>query len=276
MSAGAVFTPEDFSIIKPIGEGTYSSVHLAKFKGEMRPGESEFLILKKISKARTQPYFIFAEKEAGKRLHHPHIVEMKASFEDADFVYVIQNYVKGLDLYKFFEQRSFEPLEEGRAKRLFKQLVSALSYSGKNSVSHRDLKLENIIISNPDTQDEKLTIIDFGLCGVDAESKVSDRWVGSPDYVAPEILLHEQYNPEKADTWSLGVLLFICLTGKLPFHKKKRYTMLRQKMHPEVTFPSDPSLSEEAKDLLRSLLQFHPEVRFDMREASQHEWFKDC
>ena len=184
-------------------------------------------------------------------------------------------------MYRYLEQKNFAAFSEKRCKRLFKQLVDALNYGSKRGINHRDLKLENLIIINPSNNaepnpEERLVIIDWGLCAVDAETKSSERWVGSPDYVAPEILLHETYVPEKADVWSLGVLLFILLTGKLPFHKKKRYSMLRIRQHPPVSFPLDAidKLSDDAKNLIERLLEFKTDARIDLAGILKHPWLR--
>ena len=216
-SSEIVYGIEDFPLVKPLGEGSYSSVYLASHRRLTNlPNQSEELVVvKKVNKSKSQAHFLHAEKEAGRRLHFPHIAEVRANFEDTEHFYFVMNYINGIDLYKFFEQRAFEPFSELRARRLFKQLVEALSYAQKRNVSHRDLKLgnfintahsdlpklENIMITNAAksdaelSNDEKLVIIDWGLCGVDEESKSSNRWVGSPDYVCPVRLYF--YSPFK-------------------------------------------------------------------------------
>jgi len=274
MSAGTLYCISDFKIIRQIGEGAYASVFLVEWANDKKAIDDCDMIMKRVLKAKSQPYFIYAEKEAGRRLNHPNIVKTIASFEDGEYFYLIQSFVAGKDLYKFFEDRHFGALSEERAKNLFRQLASGINYSNRSAVAHRDLKLENVIISDTESPKEKLTVIDFGLCGIDADSLKSEHWVGSPDYVAPEILLHEEYTSEKADTWSLGVLLFIFLTGKLPFHKKKRYSMLRMKQHPTLQFPSDVSISEEAKHLVNQMLQFQPQQRYTLTDVVNHPWLK--
>ena len=87
-------------------------------------------------------------------------------------------------------------------------------------------------------------------------------------------MLHEAYQPEKADVWSLGVLLFIFLTGKLPYQKKKRFSMLRLGQHPHVSFPESCKLSGDAKDLIDRALEFHPDSRMDLVGILNHPWLK--
>ena len=213
-------------------------------------------------------------QEASKRLHHPNIVDVRTSFEDKDFFYFVMNYLQGADMFRYLDSTAFAAMDETRTKKLFKQLVEALIYAAKRGVSHRDLKLENLIFLNPGTESEKLVIIDWGLAAVDNEFKQSERWVGSPDYVAPEVLLHRAYQPEKADVWSLGVLLFIFLTGKLPYNKKTRFAMLRNGQHPSVVFPAEAlkRLSGDARDIIEKCLTFDTNERHDLNGLLNHPW----
>ncbi len=157
MSAGSLYSLEDFKTIKQIGEGTYATVFLVQMSDERKMLGDEELILKKIPKARSQPYFIYAEKEAGRRLRHPNLVKTRCFFEDTENFYIVQQFVPGKDLYKFFEERQFQPLTEKRAKTLFRQLAEAISFSNKSGVSHRDLKLENLILSDEGNDRPKLS-----------------------------------------------------------------------------------------------------------------------
>jgi serine/threonine protein kinase len=145
-SSEIIYGIEDFPVVKPLGEGSYSSVYLATHKRitNLSNQPEELVVVKKVNKAKSQVHFLNSEKEAGRRLHHPNIAEVRANFEDSENSFFVMNYVNGIDMYKFFEQRAFTPFTESRGRKLFKQLVEALNYAQKRNVSHRDLKLGNV------------------------------------------------------------------------------------------------------------------------------------
>lgn len=257
---------KEFEVLDLIGEGSYAAVFKCRNSASMK---TQKVAVKRVSKEKTLKQFLDLELEANKRLNHENIVSTYSHFEDSSNLYLVQEYFKGENLFNYLEKRRFAPMDEKRGKLIFKQLLEALNYAHSKGVNHRDIKLENILYNE---SDGKVKLVDWGLCSID--TSLADQWVGSPDYVAPQILLHQPYNPELADCWSLGVILFILLTGKLPFNRKSRKEQLSLGNHPFVVFPSECGVSIEARDLIRSLLQFQSENRMNLQKTLSHIWLQ--
>jgi serine/threonine protein kinase len=181
----------------------------------------------------------------------------------------VTDYMKGSDLLNVMNVRghSFTELE---TKRVMTRLLMAVRHIHAAGVMHRDIKLENVLIDNcEDVTSVKLA--DFGfaaICDPSSAPSLKDVY-GTPQYVAPEIILaHSPMYGNKADMWSLGVLLFIMLTGMSPFSSKRFDDRSR------VPFgdPKCKHLSDGAKDLIRRLLKVDPAARLSAKDALAHPW----
>jgi len=127
---------------------------------------------------------------------------------------LVVEHLNGGDLYDYLEKRNFK-ISESRARELFAELTSALFYLHAFGVVHRDIKLENILMT--DTSNQAITKInDFGLAAILAPHERADEKVGSLNYAAPELLKGEPYD-KRIDIWSLGIVFFTLLVGYLPF-----------------------------------------------------------
>jgi len=258
-----------YSLIKRIGEGVFVEVYLATPKANQN---GEKFALKKLSK--NHPKFkkttVLREINAGKALHHESIIKFVESFETATSVYLVMEYFEGQDLYTLLEERSYKPYPEVSARDIFKQLLSALSYSHKTGIVHRDIKLENILMD----KNGKIRLIDFGLCdtALDSDRKVRlcQDSVGSPAYIAPEIMTAKPYNGFKADVWSSGVVLYALLFGRFPFSPIQYKHLVNGENIPLQFIESGASLG--VKVLLTSMLKLDPLLRASLSDVINHEW----
>lgn len=145
---------------------------------------------------------------------HQHIIKIKAVFDDADNIYLIQEYFNGNTLFKYLSKKS--RLSEKESIKVMSKVIESVQYLHSLSppILHRDLKPENILINN-----KELKIIDFGWSNVNDDFR--NTYCGTPDYLCPEMIMGTGHN-EKLDIWTLGVLLFELLIGCPPFTPKER------------------------------------------------------
>jgi calcium-dependent protein kinase len=210
-------------------------------------------------------------------LIHPNIVKIYEFYDIKDNYYLITEFCKYGELYNFIKFH----FSEKQICVLFYQVFSGLIYLHENSIIHRDIKLENILIDAIE-KDHITTepyfyikIIDFGTAKFFSKQKNEDQIIGSCYYIAPEVL-KQKYN-EKCDTWSAGVLLYMCLTKKAPFNGKNNDIILEKikEGNYDKTCRKLMEYSSEVRDLLSNLLEVNDKKRFSARQALNHPWFKN-
>ncbi|KAA8495405.1 CBL-interacting protein kinase 32 [Porphyridium purpureum] len=203
-------------------------------------------------------------------LSHPHIVRLKEVLSSSSKIYLVMELVVGGELTRFIsdvaKRQDWELM-----RKWFRQIVDALEYCHRRGVCHRDLKPENILIDDNDN----IKITDFGVAGirqnVQSDSGLAHTTCGSPFFVAPEVLSGQGYVGMKADSWSLGVLLYLMVFGVLPFMANDMAGLYQQLLHGRVVFPRQAPM--EVMDLILRLLERVPEHRLSMSEIKEHPWF---
>lgn len=155
-----------------------------------------------------------------------------------------------------------------------KQLLEALSYCHNNNISHKDLKPENILLENK-KDIESIKLIDFGTAQKFEKNKKMTTIIGTPYYVAPEVL-HGLYD-EKCDIWGAGVIMFILLSGVPPFNGPDDDTIMKAVSKGEYEFKAAKwkGISTHAKDLIDKMLMLDPDERITAKDALDHKWFKN-
>jgi len=200
---------------------------------------------------------------------HPYVVNLKNTYEDKDYVHIAMELCAGGELFdSIVEAGSFT---EKKAALIFRKMVEVVNHCHELGVMHRDLKPENFLLTSKGP-DGELKLTDFGL-GV--FFKPGERFrdlVGSPYYVAPEVL-RKNYSHE-ADMWSLGVILYILLSGLPPFWGDSEDQIFKMVLKGHVDFKTDPwpKLSEAAKDCVRRLLDQDPTRRATAAQILRHDW----
>lgn len=203
-------------------------------------------------------------------LKHPNIINFRDYFEDKESHYIVLDYIRGKDLLSFMQDRDFEPLSERAARSIFLQIIDAVEYCHERGVSHKDLKMENVMID----KQSRVSVIDFGLCEFLEKEGMSNAYVGTPEYVAPEVLQFIPFDPYKADVFTMGAILWCLLTGTLPFDLNARVELIKHGMKPEPDFDVVTDLSDSAKDLLENMLEADPDLRFSLKQVKEHSWTK--
>ena len=221
--------------------------------------------------------YIKNEIDILKKLSHPNIVRIFEFYESTNNFYLINEFCDGGELFNMINKNNFN---EQQLSIIFYQVFSGLCYLHENKIFHRDLKPENILISQKEkdllTDEEYLwiKIIDFGTAKIFEKNKKERAIVGSAYYIAPEVL-NQDYN-EKCDTWSVGVILYMFLTGHAPFDGKNNEEIIHS-IRTKNLDNLDKKLSKrspEVTDLVKGLLEKDTKKRLSAKDALNHIWFK--
>ncbi|KAL8543790.1 hypothetical protein ACS0TY_004372 [Phlomoides rotata] len=202
---------------------------------------------------------------------HENVVDLKAVYEEEDYVHLLMELCAGGELFHRIEQQG--RLSEQEAHVIFKQLMEVVMYCHDKGIVHRDLKPENILLVSRSTSFIKLA--DFGLATYIKPGETLHGTVGSPFYIAPEVLVGGY--TQAADVWSAGVILYILLSGIPPFWGKTKSTIFDAVRAANLCFHSDiwDHISMSAKDLISGMLCFDPSKRLSAAQVLAHSWTKD-
>ena len=205
-----------------------------------------------------------------RKLSHPNILKIYEYFSNDKYWYFVMEYVSGGELYdKICEMNYYD---EYKAAIIMKQILSCVSYLNKMGIVHRDLKPENMMMLNNKKNDLEIKLIDFGTATAIKKGKKLKTKIGSPYYIAPEVL-KGSYGIE-CDIWSCGIILYILLVGYPPFDGKNTNEIFDNIQGGELDLKSKDwlKISNEAKDLIRKLLEKNPKNRISPFDAMKHPW----
>ena len=225
-------------------------------------------IIKKRSliKSRTKQKLI-SEIKIHKNLHHENIVKFEHYFEDTENVYILMELCYNQTLHELMKRR--KKITELEAQYYVYNLVKALQYLHNLKIIHRDLKLENIFI----TENMQVKLGDFGLAvQLEFDGERRRSLCGTPNYIAPEILEGKTGHSLEVDIWDVGIILYFLLVGKPPFDtnkEKETYKKIRMKNY---SFPQGEKISEPAKELIQSILVLEPHKRPTLQEILESDF----
>ncbi|KAI5369382.1 putative serine/threonine-protein kinase, active [Septoria linicola] len=195
---------------------------------------------------------------------HPYICYMRDHVRTSYHWYMLFEYVNGGQMLDYII--SHGRLKEKQARKFGRQIASALDYCHRNSIVHRDLKIENILISK--TGDIK--IIDFGLSNLFTPKSTLKTFCGSLYFAAPELLQAKQYTGPEVDVWSFGIVLYVLVCGKVPFDDQSMPQLHAKIKKGVVEYP--PWLSSECRQLIARMLTTNPLERATLQEIMTHPW----
>jgi len=267
--------------IKDISHGTFSKIYLVQNKTDFK-----LYCCKEILKSKVTDLSKFKnEINILSKVDHPNIIRLYEIFEDERYISLIMEYCQGGDLFTKINDlaEKDQSFSEKEAVKIFKQLMSAVSYCHSQGICHRDLKPENILFLTKDP-DSPIKIIDFGLSKIFGEIKpimkgnkieknIMSLRVGTAYYMSPEVLQGNYDN--KCDIWACGVILYIMLCGYPPFDGDTENDILKAISKKKFFFPEEEwkSVSDDAKDLIKHMI-CDPDKRYNAEMILNHAWIE--
>ncbi|KAK9791856.1 hypothetical protein WJX73_005295 [Symbiochloris irregularis] len=274
-SASELHIYQKFDVGDTLGSGGFSVVYKAR---ELNSGE--IVAIKVIDLARYSPSDTTLKREIDilTKARHPNIIQLRSVFFTEKSVFMVMEYAPGGELLARIRKQVRFP--ERQAAHIIKQLLGAVAYLHTCGVVHRDIKLENILLTSRRSIDVKLA--DFGLSKC-FEHEPLQTMCGSPQYVSPEVLAMAESRhgtvPAKAytpavDVWSAGVVLFMLLSGYSPFDDDDDHKVFQKirRGQCDVDDPIWKRISAPAKDLVAGMLMVNPKKRLTAQQALEHPW----
>ena len=280
---------KDITLLKFLGKGSFGTVYLSK-----KDGRSSYFATKQIERtlADKPSYYKYFENELRilKDLHHPNIVHLEDVKKDEKYYYIVMEYVNGgclTDCLKKYQARYRNAFPEDIVQYLMRQIVDAIKYIHKRNIIHRDLKLDNIMVSFDNENDKnnlnmmraKIKIIDFGFAIklTPDKNNLAQTVLGSPINMDPLILnemasrgkkINQLGYDQKADIWSLGTICYELLIGHSVFNAETMNDLVRQVEAGNYNVPT--SVSKEVVSFLNGMLQYDGQNRLSIDELSAH------
>ncbi|CAD2217431.1 serine/threonine-protein kinase [Angomonas deanei] len=274
-SAQEKLTKDDFESLDVLGKGSFAYVVLCR-----HIATNKYYAMKIVNKQglldhkRVQD--VFTERNVLTRLNHPYLLKLHYTFQSEHKLFFVMDYMPGGDLDKYMNAAPNKQLDLFTAKLYGAEILLAILCLHEHSVIYRDLKPENILLAG----DGHCALADFGLSkdfhkdGQDVSDKDlrANSFVGSPFYVAPDVLRQREYTAA-VDFWSFGILLYRMLCGRTPFGGRSMKEVFDNILYSDLRFPSSVQLSPEAKDLISRLLIKEPNRRIKGNEVKAHPFW---
>lgn len=256
-----------YTLGRVLGEGTFGQVRLAVHKVTHVHYAVKIINLNLIQQSRMAEQ-LKREISILRRLQHVNVVNLVEVLRNKKFFFLVTELIDGGDLFDRLADKRI--LSEQEARLYFTQIGQALEYCHRAGVCHRDLKLENVLI----TREGIVKLADFGFANifVDQEHEILLKTTcGTPAYIAPEILKHAPYHGERVDVWSCGIILYYMVAGELPFDDDSNEEMFRSITDGRYTMPEH--FSRELQDLIAKILVTDDSARIGLSAIMQHPWY---
>ncbi|XP_040163223.1 testis-specific serine/threonine-protein kinase 6-like [Anopheles arabiensis] len=270
-----ILNAKGYIVGRCIGSGSYSKVYQAVYRPVLlETGPGHAIALKLIDRRRTSKDYerlLPRETVAMLALNHPNIVSVMSIQEYGPFVCVFMDFCRCGDLLQYVQVR--KRISERRSKLFFRQLVRAVQYMHDQGFCHRDIKCENVLLASQDYV--KLT--DFSFAKQCSEpkrgaSELSTTYCGSIAYTAPEVLKGIPYDPKAHDMWSLGCVLFIMVTGTMPFDESNIAITIGHQERKQYGYPPGLKLNPAILDLIDRMIEPDVSVRATIGQVAEDSW----
>lgn len=259
---------ERYEPLKQLGSGNFGVARLVRDKKT-----KELVAVKYIERGKKIDENVQREIINHRSLRHPNIVRFKEVLSTPTHLAIVMEYAAGGELFE--KICSAGRFSEDEARFFFQQLISGVSYCHSMQICHRDLKLENTLLDGSPTP--RLKICDFGYSKSALLHSQPKSTVGTPAYIAPEVLSRKEYDGKIADVWSCGVTLYVMLVGGYPFedpHDPRDFRKtIGRIMSVQYSIPDYIRVSADCRHLLSRIFVANPAKRITIPEIKKHPWF---
>ncbi|KAK9713077.1 hypothetical protein RND81_06G001400 [Saponaria officinalis] len=259
---------ERYEIVKNIGSGNFG---VAKLVRDLSSGD--YFAVKYIERGVKIDEHVQREIMNHRSLKHPNIIKFKEVFLTPTHLAIVMEYAAGGELFERICTAG--RFSEDEARYYFQQLISGVSYCHSMQICHRDLKLENTLLDS--SPEPRLKICDFGYSKSAELHSQPKSTVGTPAYIAPEVLSRKEYDGKIADVWSCGVTLYVMLVGAYPFEDpddpRNFKITIQWILSVHYSIPDYVRISQECNHLLSRLFVANPDKRITIDEIKKHPWF---
>lgn len=251
---------KDYFIIKnKIGTGTFSKVYKGFYCKTKKT-----VAIKKIKNKSSIDKIIEKEIEIISGLEHENIIKLYEVVSNEKYHFLILEYCELGDLSEYLKKNE---LDERMTQEIFSQIISGIKYLYEKKIMHRDLKPQNILLTN----DLKIKISDFGFAKF--YNNLDETMCGSPYYMSPEMITNNGYNC-KSDLWSLGIILYQMIVGKIPYKANNIQSLIREINSKRIMLPDHIIVTSNCKKLIYSLLEIDLNKRIQWEDLFNHPWLE--
>ena len=263
---------DDYELGRVLGKGSYGTVRLVRDRRDGTPWACKTISKNRLLRRRDVADIRREVELLNLLTPHANIAGVRKVYEDAETVSIVMDYCAGGELFSYIVDR--QSLSEREAAELAAQMVEVVRHCHSMGVMHRDMKPENFLLTSREPRGA-LKACDFGLSTYFKPGEVLTDLVGSAYYVAPEVL-QRRYGPE-CDLWSLGVILYVLLSGLPPFWGQSDREIFGMILKADLDLETAPwpTVSDEAKRLVRGLLCRDPAQRLTLDQVRGSPWLRD-
>ena len=265
MQPGSIFSGR-YEIISMLGQGGTSHVYHAYDTSSDPQIEVALKIYKTSMGGKNFMARFLREAFQLSRLNHPNIMKLIDFGNDGGIYFMATEFIKGKSLKEYLIKN---PIAEESAVVIGSEMSKAFTYMRDMGVIHRDIKPDNILISDA----EQVILVDFGLAKEQGQQTISksDELYGTPQYLSPEYITESSKVDIKTDIYSLGITLFYAVSGILPFNDTNPMEVIRQQLNatPPSLIDIKPNITAEYSDLIGRMLEKKPEQRCSLEEMAQ-------
>ncbi len=260
--------PRDYTFIEILGQGAFSTVWLIYDNIQKKHFAGKKIQSIDIDcERRTEN--LSREIKNTQALDHPNIIQLIDYFKTPDSHIIVLEYAKGGELHDYVMNKG--NLSEKKSRFFVRQIISAVDHCHCNSIAHRDIKLENVMLD----AEGNAKLNDFGLSRQFEPEQLVSTFCGTFIYAAPELLTRVAYDPKGVDVWSIGVLLYCMLTGRIPWDATTDYDLKQSIISCNFSFPLGIRLSASCKACLKKILVNDPKKRATIEQLRHDPWINE-